>query len=106
MPANKHPLSVVQENDQALYSAVSDARDLALKDGALPAKYKLLTAMALDAAHGAVNGVKALALDALACGATKEEVFETLRVVYHICGAGSVYTAAAGLNDVFNKPAL
>lgn len=102
----KHPLSAIEENDSALYGALSGARELAFRDGAIPARYKLLTALALDAAHGAANGVRALAQQALAAGATKDEIFETLRVVYHICGAGSVYTASAGLGDILDGPVL
>ena len=99
----KHPLSVIMEHDPALFAALSDAGKLALSDGALPAKTKLLIAMALDAAHGAADGVKALATQALANGATKEEVLEAVRVAYHVCGAGSVYTAARGLDGVFGQ---
>jgi len=33
-------------------------------------------------------------------GATKEEIMETLRVVNHVCGVGSIYTAAAALQDI------
>jgi alkylhydroperoxidase/carboxymuconolactone decarboxylase family protein YurZ len=99
----RHPLSVIQENDVDLFNDVMSTGKMALSDGALPAKYKLLTALALDAAEGAANGVKSLAAQAMAAGATKEEIFDTLRVVYHICGAGSVYTAASGLESVFGK---
>jgi alkylhydroperoxidase/carboxymuconolactone decarboxylase family protein YurZ len=98
---NRHPMDIVRENDPELFQAFSDAGSLALMDGALPAKYKLLTAMALDAVTGAANGVKSLAMQAITAGATKAEIFETLRVAYHISGAGSVYTAAQGLNDLF-----
>lgn len=103
---NKHPLSVIQENDPALFGAVNGSWELAVGGGVMPAKYKLLTAMALDAAHGAANGVRALAQQALAAGATKAEVFETLRVVCHVCGAGPVYTAAAGLEGVFDGKSI
>ena len=100
---NKHPLSVIQENDATLFNEIMGATKLALGEGALPPKYKYLIAMALDASHGAAGGVKSLAQQAMALGATKDEVFDALRVAYHICGAGSMYTAAAGLNDVFGE---
>lgn len=102
----KHPLSAIEENDAALYGALRGSGELAFREGAMPAKYKLLTALALDAAHGAVNGVRSLAQQALAAGATKDEIFETLRVVYHVCGAGPVYTASAGLGDMLDGPAI
>lgn len=102
---NKHPLSVIMENDPELSKAISGAGQMAFANGALAPKYKLLTAMALDVAAGAPNGVKSLAQQALMAGATKEEIFETLRVVYHIHGAGSMYVAAQGLNDIFSEAA-
>lgn len=100
---NRHPLSVIQENDPELFNEAMGVGKMALSDGALPAKYKLLTALALDAVHGAVNGVKSLAMQAMAAGATKEEIFETIRVAYHISGVGCVYTAAQGLESIFGK---
>jgi alkylhydroperoxidase/carboxymuconolactone decarboxylase family protein YurZ len=98
----KHPLSVIQENDVELFQALTGAGSLALQDGALSAKYKLLTALALDATQGTADGVRTLALQAITAGATKEEIFETLRVAYYICGVGCVYTAAEGLNELLN----
>ena len=96
----KGPLDVIEANDHDLFEQISRARDLALIEGALPLKHKLLIALALDASHGAVNGVKSLAQQAMRQGATKEEIMETLRVVNHVCGVGSIYTAAAALQDI------
>jgi len=97
----KHPLEVIGANDPELLDEMCRARDLALTDGALSWKHKLLIALALDAAHGAVAGVRSLALQAMQHGATKAEIMEALRVVYHICGAGSIYTAAAALQEIW-----
>jgi alkylhydroperoxidase/carboxymuconolactone decarboxylase family protein YurZ len=91
------PLSVFEELDPELLSLVRQTARLALADGALPRKVKLLIAMALDAAHGAVGGVKALSELAMKAGATKQEVGEALRVAHYISGVGSVYTAARAL---------
>jgi len=57
--------------------------------------------MALDASHGAIQGVKALAQLAMQAGATKEEIAEALRVVQYISGVGSVYTAAHAFEELF-----
>jgi alkylhydroperoxidase/carboxymuconolactone decarboxylase family protein YurZ len=46
--------------------------------------------MALDASHGTVEGVKALTLQAMKAGATKEEIMETLRVAQYVSGVGCV----------------
>ena len=57
--------------------------------------------MALDASHGTVEGVKALILQAMKAGATKEEIMETLRVAQYVSGVGCVYTAAHAYKDIF-----
>ncbi|MDY7027436.1 MAG: carboxymuconolactone decarboxylase family protein [Spirochaetota bacterium] len=96
-----NPLHIIESNDKELYRHIEQGRDLALEPGALGAKEKLLIAAALDAARGAANGVRALAGQAMAAGATKEEVMEAMRVAAYISGVGSVYTAAAGLDGLF-----
>ena len=96
----EHPLKVLEKLDPALLKHVNEGSEFALAEGALPRRYKLLIAVALDAAHGAVGGVKALAGQAMEAGATKQEVAEALRVAHYVCGVGSVYTAAYGLNEL------
>ncbi|MBI2859884.1 MAG: carboxymuconolactone decarboxylase family protein [Chloroflexi bacterium] len=95
------PLKIFETLDPELLRRLQESRDAALADGALPRKVKLLIAMSLDAAHGAASGVGSLARTAMAAGATKEEVLEALRVAHYISGAGAVYTAARGFQDVF-----
>ena len=96
-----NPLQPIKENDGALYEYVSKGRELAFEPGALGKMEKLLIAVALDASKGASNGVRSLATQAIEAGASKEQVMEALRVAAHISGASSVYTAAAGLQDLF-----
>ena len=98
---DKSPLKIIEKLDPGLFDSVSLNRDFTFKDGALPAKTKYLIALALDANKGAENGVRALSLLAIKHGAAKEEIMEALRVASFIGGAGPVYTAAAGLADVF-----
>jgi len=97
----EHPLKTLEKLDPELLRLVEDTRQLALGDGVLPRKFKFLIALALDAAHGAVEGVKALAQAAMHAGATKEEIAETLRVAQYISGVGSVYTASRALKELF-----
>ena len=99
--AESGPLDVFKKIDPELFKVVQDTRDFALKDGALPRKYKCLIAMALDAAAGAVNGTKKLAEEAMKAGATREEVTEALRCAQYISGVGSIYTAGRGLQELF-----
>jgi len=98
---SEHPLKIFEKLDPELLKLVENTRELALADGALPKKFKLLIAMALDASHGAVQGVKALAQAAMQAGATKEEITEALRVAQYVSGVGSVYTAAQALKEIF-----
>jgi len=98
----EHPLKIYEDLDPKLLNLVNDTRKLALTEGALPRKTKLLIAMVLDAVQGAQDGVQALAREALKAGATKEEISEALRVGQYICGVGCVYTAARALKEVFN----
>ena len=97
---SESPLKILEKLDPELLKLVEDASKFALADGALPRKFKLLIAMALDASHGAVQGVKSLAQAATQAGATKEEITEALRVAQYVGGVSSVYTAAHALKEL------
>ena len=97
----ENPLNTIERLDPKLFQLVDDTRQLALSDGAIPRKYKILIALALDAAHGATDGVKALANLAIQAGSTKEEIAETLRVAQYVSGVGSIYTASRALKELF-----
>lgn len=97
---NKNPLHVIKEKDSDLFDQVQRTQKLALDDHVISKKYKLLMALAIDASHGAVDGVKSLALQAQKHGATKEEIMEAVRVAYFISGVSSVYTAARALDEI------
>lgn len=97
---SKNPLSIILENDAELGRNIMQNMKLAFDDGALSASHKALIAMAIDAALSAPEGVRSLAKQALAAGATREEIMETLRVVYAVCGGASMFAAAAGLDGV------
>ena len=98
---SENPLKIFEKLDPEPLEMVENTRRLALTDGALSRKFKFLIAMALDASHGTVQGVKALAQAAMQAGATKEEITEALRVAQYISGVGSVYTAAHALEELF-----
>ena len=97
----ENPLKVFEKLDPELLKLVDNTKGLALIDGALPRRSKLLMAMALDASQGAEEGVRSLAQQALNAGATKEEIMEAIRVAQFICGVGCVYTAACAFKDLF-----
>ncbi len=96
-----NPLQIFEKVDPELLKLVQNTNTLAISDGALPRKFKLLMAMALDASQGTVEGVRALAEQAMKAGATKEEIAEAIRVAQYICGVGSVYTAARAFKGLF-----
>jgi alkylhydroperoxidase/carboxymuconolactone decarboxylase family protein YurZ len=96
----EHPLSTLEKLDPKMIGHLREVNELIYCPGALPKKYKLLMAMAFDAAFGADQGVKALAGSALKEGATKEEIAEALRVAYHLAGVGTLYTASKGLKEL------
>ena len=97
----ENPLKIFEKLDPELLKLIDNTKSLALNDGALPRKIKLLNAMALDASQGTVEGEKSLTQQALNAGATKEEIMEALRVAQYICGAGCVYTAAHAFKEIF-----
>ena len=98
---NKNPMAIFQENDPELFESIMSAGKMSFAEGTVPVKYKMLIAMALDASHGAAAGVRSLAQQAMAAGATKEEIMEVLRVVYNVSGVASMFTAAQALSDLF-----
>ncbi|MFC1873679.1 carboxymuconolactone decarboxylase family protein [Chloroflexota bacterium] len=97
---SEHPLKTMETLDPKLFTLIQETQKLALSDGALPRKFKLLVALALDAAHGATDGVRSLAQTAINAGATKDEIAETLRIAQYISGVGSIYTASRALKDI------
>ena len=96
----ENPMNALKALDVKLFDLIETSRAFSFEDGALPKKTKFLIALSLDAAHGAVEGVRSLALQALKSGATKEEIMEALRVAHFISGAGSIYTAARALEGI------
>jgi alkylhydroperoxidase/carboxymuconolactone decarboxylase family protein YurZ len=97
----ENPLSTLQGMDPEFIQHLHDSDEMIFGSGALSKKIKLLIAMAFDAAQGTETGVRALAAAAKHEGASKQEIAEALRVAYHLSGVGSLYTASAGLKDLF-----
>ncbi len=96
----ENPLSTLANIDPAMMTRLKELDEFIYGSGALPRKIKLLIAMAFDAAHGAVNGVRSLATAAVQEGATTEEIAEVLRVACHLSGVGALYIGSIGLKDV------
>jgi alkylhydroperoxidase/carboxymuconolactone decarboxylase family protein YurZ len=99
MSAN--PLDIYRQFDPKVIESFKNLQDLALSEGALPQKFKLLTAMAIDVAHGAQQGVIVLGRRAIKLGATREEIVEIPRVAYYVGGNRALFTSAQILRDLF-----
>jgi len=99
MPGN--PLETITAMDSLFMEFIKGSEKLVFDDGALPRKFKLLIALAFDAAHGAGEGVRSLANSAIKAGSNKQEISEALRVAYHLSGVGSLYTASMSLEGLF-----
>lgn len=97
---SENPLQLIEDNDPEFANLLNNTHELAIEQGTMPLKYRLLIAMALDASKGAEGGVMILAMQALEAGATKEEIMEAIRITQFISGIGCVYTAANALRDV------
>jgi alkylhydroperoxidase/carboxymuconolactone decarboxylase family protein YurZ len=96
-----NPFDGYRKMDPELIKVFENLQDLAFSEVELPKKLKSLIDMAIDVDNGAVQGVVALGKKAIAVRATKEEIIETLRVVYHIGGTGELYTSAITLQNLF-----
>ncbi len=99
----EHPLAPLFRLDADLQNHLKASDAFVYSDGALPRKTKLVMAMAFDAAHGADQGVAALADAAIKAGATKQEILEAVRVAVHLSGIGAAYTASKGLAGLESK---
>ena len=97
-------LDPIQQIDPKLRLNLEETQRNAYADGALPAKFKLLVAMALDAIHQSPEGVQTLARLALEQGASWAEIGEVLAVVYYNCGAIPLYTASDALKPLLEDP--
>jgi alkylhydroperoxidase/carboxymuconolactone decarboxylase family protein YurZ len=96
----EHPLATLEKIDPKVMEHLKETNALIYCEGAIPKKYKLIMALAFDAAHGAQGGVRALAQAAMREGATTEEIAEGIRIAYHLSGVGALYTASLALKEL------
>ena len=76
-----------------LREGVPGQRDRILRDGAIPAKYKLLMTMIVDALQSHPDGVANIATRARAAGASEAEIQEAVEVAYLFGGTPALLTA-------------
>ncbi|OIO97877.1 MAG: hypothetical protein AUK03_01890 [Anaerolineae bacterium CG2_30_64_16] len=86
---------IVEKNDPEFLAYLAADRDFIMQDGAIPAKYKMLMTMIMDALLAHESGVRVIADRARALGATEDEIKEAVRVAYLYGGSPAL---VAGLN--------
>lgn len=86
-------LHALQERNPEFTETYLAQRQRALQDGAIPAKYKILMTMIVDALLSHPDGVANIANRARAAGATEAEINETVEVVYLFGGTPALVTA-------------
>jgi len=88
-------MELVEQHDPELAKLFAASREFTMRDGAIPAKYKVLMTLLSDAIQGHPDGVKAIAQRARDMGVSEAEICETLRVAYDCGGTPALIT---GLN--------
>lgn len=91
-------LQPLQERDPEFAAAYLAQRERTLQDGAIPAKYKILMTMVVDALLSHPDGVANIANRARAAGASEAEIVETVEVAYLFGGTPALVTAVNALN--------
>ena len=85
-----HVLETIAEIDEEFVKKYHQCNSRLLTDGALPAKTKILMALAVVASKQCESCVVSQMRSALHHGATKEEIMETLDVISITSGAPAV----------------
>jgi alkylhydroperoxidase/carboxymuconolactone decarboxylase family protein YurZ len=86
-------LATLKERDPEFADTYLAQRERILEDGAIPAKYKILMTMIVDALLSHPDGVTNIANRARAAGASEEEINETVEVAYLFGGTPALVTA-------------
>ena len=83
----------LQERDPQFVESYMGQRDRILRDGAIPAKYKHLMTMIVDALQTHADGVATIANRARAAGASEAEIQEAVEITYLFGGTPALVTA-------------
>jgi alkylhydroperoxidase/carboxymuconolactone decarboxylase family protein YurZ len=86
-------IQTLRERDPEFADSYLAQRERILRDGAIPAKYKILMTMIVDALLSHPDGVTTIANRARAAGASEAEVLEAVEVAYLFGGTPALVTA-------------
>ncbi len=87
------------KHDPEFGELVNTVRAKARETGALDQKTKTLITLALGAAGGHSEGVKARAAEARSLGASKEEIVETIRLTFLVSGIPGLVAGMAAFQE-------
>jgi alkylhydroperoxidase/carboxymuconolactone decarboxylase family protein YurZ len=86
-------IQTLQARDPEFVASYMALRERTLRDGAIPAKYKHLMTMIVDALLSHPDGVANIANRARAAGASEAEIQEAVEVAYLFGGTPALVTA-------------
>jgi len=86
-------IQVLHRRDPKFVDAYMAQREHILRDGAIPAKYKHLMTMIVDALQTHPDGVATIANRARAAGASEAEIQEAVEITYLFGGTPALVTA-------------
>jgi alkylhydroperoxidase/carboxymuconolactone decarboxylase family protein YurZ len=86
-------IHTLQQRDPKFAEMYLAQREHVLNDGAIPAKYKILMTMIVDAITAHPDGCANIANRARAAGATEAEISEAVQVAYLFGGTPALVTA-------------
>jgi len=86
-------IQALQQRDPQFAESYLAQRERILRDGAIPAKYKILMTMIVDAIQSHPDGVATIANRARAAGASDAEIQEAVEVSYLFGGTPALVTA-------------
>jgi alkylhydroperoxidase/carboxymuconolactone decarboxylase family protein YurZ len=92
-PAVPPWIQALRDRDPQFAESYLSQRERILGDGAIPAKYKHLMTMIVDAIQAHPDGVATIAARARAAGASDAEVLEAVEVAYLFGGTPALVTA-------------
>jgi alkylhydroperoxidase/carboxymuconolactone decarboxylase family protein YurZ len=75
---DERKFEIVKEHDPEFVDLLAADRDFALQEGAIPAKYKMLMTMIVDALLAHDSGVAVIADRARGLGASEDEIREAV----------------------------
>ncbi len=90
-------LEKLQQSNPQFADMYLDQSKKIMKDGAIPAKYKILMTMIVDAVMAHPEGCSAIANRARAAGASEAEINEAVEVAYLFGGTPALVTAINAL---------